>query len=113
MSLPEHPMVDPKTCKELKEKHDVCFYKWYSDKFLKGVVTLDCKEEWDEYQYCLKVSSLFKINKMLICATAKAESVELRIFTTKSRITRTQSIVLLLRLQHYTKPHTYQKSKDK
>jgi len=53
MAETKHPMTDPEACKELKEKHDVCFYKWYSEKFLKGTITIDCKEEWDEYEFCL------------------------------------------------------------
>eukprot|EP01111_Echinosteliopsis_oligospora_P005604 TRINITY_DN1906_c0_g1_i1.p2 TRINITY_DN1906_c0_g1~~TRINITY_DN1906_c0_g1_i1.p2 ORF type:complete len:100 (-),score=26.88 TRINITY_DN1906_c0_g1_i1:379-678(-) len=53
-SMPKHPMADPNTCKELKDKHDQCFYKWYSERFLKGTVTLQCQEEWEDYQFCLK-----------------------------------------------------------
>lgn len=56
---PKHPMTDPKACQELKEKHDTCFLKWYNDKFLRGTITIDCKEEWEEYQYCLRVWLLF------------------------------------------------------
>eukprot|EP01112_Ceratiomyxa_fruticulosa_P016302 TRINITY_DN4902_c0_g1_i3.p1 TRINITY_DN4902_c0_g1~~TRINITY_DN4902_c0_g1_i3.p1 ORF type:complete len:107 (-),score=38.61 TRINITY_DN4902_c0_g1_i3:313-588(-) len=53
--LPPHPMTDPQACKEFKDKHDACFYKWYSDKFLKGKsMELECKDEWEEYQMCIK-----------------------------------------------------------
>eukprot|EP01110_Echinostelium_bisporum_P005660 TRINITY_DN23819_c0_g1_i1.p1 TRINITY_DN23819_c0_g1~~TRINITY_DN23819_c0_g1_i1.p1 ORF type:complete len:80 (+),score=9.92 TRINITY_DN23819_c0_g1_i1:55-294(+) len=49
-----HPMADPDACKSLKDKHDACFFKWYSEKFLKGTISIECKDEWEEYQYCLK-----------------------------------------------------------
>jgi hypothetical protein len=60
MSESKHPMIDPTACKDLKEKHDVCFYKWYSEKFLKGTVTIECKEEWDEYEFCMQVRTVWR-----------------------------------------------------
>eukprot|EP01133_Synstelium_polycarpum_P009163 gene9163-10752_t len=50
-----HPMLDPTACKELKDRHDQCFYKWYSGSFLKGSsTTSECQDEWEEYQVCIK-----------------------------------------------------------
>ena len=50
------PLLDPNTCKDLKETYDTCFYKWYGEKFLKGQITRDpCKDEFDEYKVCLDV----------------------------------------------------------
>ncbi|EGC31624.1 hypothetical protein DICPUDRAFT_156495 [Dictyostelium purpureum] len=50
----KHPMLDPNLCKDLKDRHDQCFNKWYTNSFLKGDVTLDCEDEWQEYQVCIK-----------------------------------------------------------
>ncbi|GAM20266.1 hypothetical protein SAMD00019534_034410 [Acytostelium subglobosum LB1] len=47
-------MLDPTACKELKDRHDQCFYKWYSNSFLKGTGSAECQEEWEEYQVCIK-----------------------------------------------------------
>ncbi|KAF2078381.1 hypothetical protein CYY_000364 [Polysphondylium violaceum] len=50
-----HPMTDPNLCKDLKERHDACFNKWYTNAFLKGTsTTSECQDEWEEYQVCLK-----------------------------------------------------------
>ncbi|EGG13260.1 hypothetical protein DFA_11021 [Cavenderia fasciculata] len=56
-----HPMLDPSACKELKDRHDACFYKWYGGSFLKGNVSQDCQEEWEEYQVCIKVIVIHSI----------------------------------------------------
>ncbi|EFA81638.1 hypothetical protein PPL_05630 [Heterostelium album PN500] len=50
----KHPMLDPTACKDLKDRHDQCFYKWYSNSFLKGNTSAECQEEWEEYQVCIK-----------------------------------------------------------
>ncbi|KYQ93163.1 hypothetical protein DLAC_05796 [Tieghemostelium lacteum] len=49
-----HPILDPSLCKELKERHDACFNKWYANVFLKGNTELECQDEWEEYQVCVK-----------------------------------------------------------
>ena len=59
------PMVDeqysePAACQAEKNIHDICFFNWYQEEFLKGSdKSLDvCKEQWDTYQRCLQVGYL-------------------------------------------------------
>ncbi|EAL63801.1 hypothetical protein DDB_G0287279 [Dictyostelium discoideum AX4] len=59
----KHPMLDPTLCKELKERHDACFNKWYTTAFLKGNATMECVEEWEEYQVCIKIKIVQKKKK--------------------------------------------------
>ena len=46
--------LDPE-CTALKQAYDKCFHIWYSEKFLKGVLTNDCEELFKVYQSCVKV----------------------------------------------------------
>lgn len=51
--------MDPNECKELKEKHNDCFYVWMHTKFLRGIATKDdCEDVFNEYQICLRVCLL-------------------------------------------------------
>eukprot|EP01132_Coremiostelium_polycephalum_P002048 gene2048-2523_t len=59
----KHPMLDPTMCKELKERHDNCFNKWYTTSFLKGSLGVECQEEWEEYQDKLKAWNLEHLNE--------------------------------------------------
>ena len=49
---------DATVCEVQKNVHDVCFFNWYQDEFLKGSDKPPeaCTELWDTYQVCLKVS---------------------------------------------------------
>lgn len=43
-------------CYDLKLQHDACFYKWYWDKFLKGLAEpgQPCEEQFLVYRKCLE-----------------------------------------------------------
>lgn len=46
-------------CTKLKESYEGCFYKWYTEKFLKGnsiTAATECQEMFDDYRACLIVS---------------------------------------------------------
>ena len=47
-------------CKDLKEQYDVCFNKWFGEKFLKGINQEDdeCTKIFSVYQTCVRVSKL-------------------------------------------------------
>jgi len=44
----------PAACQALKEAHDKCFFSWYTEKYLKGAKAIECAEEWQAYEACLK-----------------------------------------------------------
>ena len=53
-------------CNPSKEKYDACFNAWYSDKFLKGIITRECDELYKEYQDCVwKVIKEKKIDVLI------------------------------------------------
>lgn len=65
----EEDFGSPDACIELKQRHDECFFRWYNTKFLSGKATeMECGDEWNEYNVCLKVKSFlcksFKIEKI-------------------------------------------------
>ncbi|KAI9293227.1 hypothetical protein K502DRAFT_44235 [Neoconidiobolus thromboides FSU 785] len=43
-----------KQCTILKKEYDECFNKWYTEKFLKGDVTPECKHIFEKYQECVQ-----------------------------------------------------------
>ena len=43
-------------CQQLKTDYDVCFNKWFREKFLKGSKKDDCAELFKSYQNCVKVN---------------------------------------------------------
>eukprot|EP00276_Gloeochaete_wittrockiana_P009918 CAMPEP_0184656648 /NCGR_PEP_ID=MMETSP0308-20130426/16655_1 /TAXON_ID=38269 /ORGANISM="Gloeochaete witrockiana, Strain SAG 46.84" /LENGTH=75 /DNA_ID=CAMNT_0027093867 /DNA_START=174 /DNA_END=401 /DNA_ORIENTATION=+ len=42
-----------KACPELKQEYSTCFNKWYTEKFLKGDMTQECQNEWEDYRKCV------------------------------------------------------------
>lgn len=40
-------------CNSLKKSYDECFNKWFSDKFLKGVMDEACVPMFKAYQECI------------------------------------------------------------
>jgi len=44
-------------CQELKVQYDVCFNRWFKEKFLKGLVDDNsCADLFASYQSCVKVT---------------------------------------------------------
>mmetsp|Transcript_9032 Transcript_9032/g.12417 ORF Transcript_9032/g.12417 Transcript_9032/m.12417 type:complete len:89 (+) Transcript_9032:41-307(+) len=46
--------ADPNVCSTSKETYEKCFFKWYTEKFLKGTNKMECEEEWNNYNACVK-----------------------------------------------------------
>jgi len=47
-------------CQELKVQYDVCFNRWFKEKFLKGHIDdTSCADLFASYQSCVKVTTLF------------------------------------------------------
>jgi hypothetical protein len=44
-----------KACLDWKAKWDECHDKWYKEKFLKGFITPECRDQWEDYQECIYV----------------------------------------------------------
>jgi hypothetical protein len=42
-------------CTELKKEYESCFNQWYSEKFLKGSVEMDCEDIFRLYRACVRV----------------------------------------------------------
>lgn len=54
--MSEEQYSEPTACQAEKNIHDICFFNWYQEEFLRGSgAPLDvCKEQWDTYQRCLQ-----------------------------------------------------------
>lgn len=50
--------TDAKVCQPEKRIHDICFFNWYQEEFMKGNAkdVNACQEQWDIYQECLQVN---------------------------------------------------------
>ncbi|KAH8880358.1 hypothetical protein GQ53DRAFT_737136 [Thozetella sp. PMI_491] len=59
-----------KECNEAKERYDTCFLKWYSEKYLRGIGSLEnneCSELFKQYSKCLQGPLKERgIDKMLV-----------------------------------------------
>ncbi|KAJ3112938.1 Mitochondrial distribution and morphology protein 35, partial [Nowakowskiella sp. JEL0407] len=58
-------------CTELKKNYDTCFNKWYSEKFLKGVLHQDCDALFKSYQKCVMAAIKEKNVDILIADAQK------------------------------------------
>eukprot|EP00274_Cyanoptyche_gloeocystis_P005735 CAMPEP_0196657334 /NCGR_PEP_ID=MMETSP1086-20130531/22619_1 /TAXON_ID=77921 /ORGANISM="Cyanoptyche gloeocystis , Strain SAG4.97" /LENGTH=94 /DNA_ID=CAMNT_0041990405 /DNA_START=50 /DNA_END=334 /DNA_ORIENTATION=+ len=64
------------SCPEMKEAYLQCFNSWYSDKFLKGDLSVNpCVAEWADYQECVKsFIALRELSDLSTEATGAASS---------------------------------------
>lgn len=45
-----------KECQELKNAYDKCFNEWFSNSFLKGEKKDPCRDVFETYKKCVKVT---------------------------------------------------------
>ncbi|KAI8902418.1 mitochondrial distribution/morphology family 35/apoptosis [Globomyces pollinis-pini] len=60
-------------CNNLKQKYDLCFNTWYSEKYLQGDTTQPCQDLFKEYKACVwKNIKERNIDKLILDATKEA-----------------------------------------